>query len=208
MDVLTCKNCSYFLIENSLVDSKISDSLIIKFPKRDFYLKNPKFPNNLFGSIKPVKVDLKKYNLSNANFITLLQGEQITNPHNVLFVDIAINDEELLKTNREIDLNTFIVKRDMKWDDYEVRSQVKKTWNDMPVSKKVYYSFSMPIFSKDNKYARIAVLEMGKCSGDVTTYIYRFEKNTWRQILEFHNYYIRTTTTHSNCEDLHVKYLN
>jgi hypothetical protein len=208
-DVVKSSESNYFLLETNLTDYKIVDSLVFTMPVREFYIRHPDFPNFLLNTITTKNIKWNNINLKNAHLITQNQGDQITQTvKNVLFVYYDINSHDLQQKNNEIDLNTFIVKRSKSCNDEEIWNQVQQTWNDIPEWKKIYYSFSDPIFSKDYKYARVAVLEMRKCSGGATTYIYKYENNIWVQIGEYPNDGMKKVTTHIRCEDLNVRYVN
>ena len=202
-------SANYYLVENSLWSLKITDTLIFNFPKRELYSKNPDLPDMLLGQIETNEVNWKNYNLNSATLITEKQGNQIIKSiKDVIFVDQDISNDELETLNKGLNLGTFIVKRKKNCSDKELWSQVEKAWNEIPQWKKLYYCISAPVFSKNYKYARVAVSKNRKCSGETIVYLYKNENNNWTKIAEFFKDSYGVWTSHVKCEDLTVFYKN
>lgn len=63
------------------------------------------------------------------------------------------------------------------------------------LEEKVYFQFSKPIFSGDNKYAIVSIFKNRRKNGDGFTALYKNENGIWKKIIEY-NHVVRTVMTY------------
>ena len=100
---------------------------------------------------------------------------------------------ELLDSNPNFPFNLLlkVESKSVNWRNYNLKKVnyiTEKEIQKIKSSNETYFSISYPIFSKDNKYARISVFEHKFPKGNCVAYIYKYKNKVWTQVIESEQY--------------------
>ncbi|TYA52731.1 hypothetical protein [Formosa maritima] len=200
----------YFLVSKSLEQPKIYDSIQhyhigeLRTTKNDQIVK-------LYYQKNDEKVDWKDYDLKNVKFVINEYNYPTTSPptsKNIRFVKYNIEQKEYDSLTQNRKPNTIIVRKKWLWKKNKIERNKKfhneliKAWKldeEKNKEEKVYFQFSKPIFSKDNKYARISIFINRRCNGNGFTAIYKNDNGTWKKLIEYNKVGSIVSTSHSKC---------
>lgn len=194
----------YFLISKSLEQPKIYDSLQ-KHQIRELIIPGNDFPIDLIYNQSKETIDWKNYNLKNVKYPE--ENIYVTSPpidKDIQFVKYNIDPNKFDSLFKNKKPHTLLVKKKWIWNKKRVWTN-KKFYNELvkaekmddmqKLEEKVYFQFSKPIFSEDNKYARVSIFKNRRKNGDGFTALYKNENGIWKKIMEY-NPVVRTVMTY------------
>ena len=201
----------YFLVPRSLEQPRIYDSIrnyqIRKLKKNDI-----NFEINLLYKEFNESVDWKDYELENVHYVLSEHINQSKPPisKNVRFVKYNIKPRMYDSIVENKDPYTLIVKKKWYWNKNKIwvnkrfHNELVKAWNkDQEINNEENIFFQ---FSKDQRFARIAIWKNGRCKGTGFTAIYKNDNGIWKKVIEYNQLSSITTVTHSKCEEISIAY--
>lgn len=206
----------YFLVTKSLEERKIRDSLA-NYEIRELKMIDKDFPLDLIYGHNLEKTDWKKYELKNVRYVPEEYGNQSSPPRtkNVQFAKYNIDQKEYDSLLQNRKPHTIIVKKKWfwrkkrVWKNKQFHQQVVKAWKmneENNKEEKLYLEFSKPLFSKNQKYARVSVFKSKRCNGNGFTTLYKNVNGVWKYLIEYNQVYSETIGTHSRCGDMSISY--
>jgi hypothetical protein len=207
----------YFLVSKSIEQKKINDSLD-NYEFRDLKVSDNNFLKN-FINIQPKNetIDWINFNLnkvkfvSNENYYTLTLSPPKTKK--VKFVKNNIDQKKYENLIKNKEPYTLILKKKWLWNKKRIWKN-KKFYNDFLENWKtddinnpeemIYYHFSKPIFSENNKYALVTVFIQKSCNGRGFTALYKNVNGIWKNVKEYNKINSETFATHIKCEDIRM----
>tara|TARA_R110000751_G_scaffold304284_1_gene419653 strand:- start:62 stop:811 length:750 start_codon:yes stop_codon:yes gene_type:complete len=206
----------YFLVPQSIEQPHIYDTLQ-NFQIRELRMENKDFPIELIYEQSDKRTNWKKYDFKDARYVPeeYIYNTSPPTTTKVEFVRYNINqsDYDKLIVNKKPHL--LIVKKKWFWNKNRIfknekfRNELFKAREidaERKKEEKIYFGFSIPIFSKDGKYAKISINRQKRCKGNGFTALYKKQNGTWEKLMEFNPLKFESVSTHINCEELILSY--
>ncbi len=197
----------YFLIPNSCKTSTINDSTqracIHKLEQIDSYC-----PKKIISKKTKKVIHWDAYELNKAVCLSKTQQQTPPSSKTIQFVNYHINQaiyDSLLAHKQPY---TLILKKKWFWNKKRISKNqtfqeiLIKAWNfdeEQNQEENTYYQFSTPIFSEDQQYAKITIIENQRCTEKACLFIYKNEKGIWSKLLEFELFNTEIETQDTTC---------
>jgi hypothetical protein len=208
----------YFLVPKSIELEKINDSLQ-NYEIRELKMADKDFPKNfIYKHPKKEIIDWRQYNLHKANYVSdeYNYNYRLSPPQTkkIKFVKYNINQKKYDSLIDNKAPYTLIIKKKWFWNKKSIWNNKKKlnaefvkNWkmdDKKNPEETVYFHFSKPIFSEDNKYALVSVFINKRCNGNGFTALYRNDNGIWNKIIESNQIASQCFSTHIKCEEIRM----
>lgn len=202
----------YFLIPTSCKTSKINDSTqracFHKLEQIDFNC-----PKKIISKKTKKVIHWDAYELNKA--VCLPKTHQQTPPtcKSIQFVNYRINKviyDSLLAHKQP---HTLILKKKWFWNKKRIsknqtfQDMLTKAWNfdeEQNQEENTYYQFSTPIFSEDQQYAKITIIENQRCIEKACLLIYKNENGIWTKLIEFELFNTKIEPQNTKCGSISI----
>ncbi len=206
----------YFLIPKSMEQPKIYDSLQ-NYQIRELKMIDKNFPLKLIYEQGNNTINWKNYDLKKVEYVSdeYVNRKSPPTKKSVRFVKYNINKKEYDSLTKNRKPHTLIIKKKWIWNKNRILENKKfhneliKAWDideENNREEKIYFQFSKPIFSKDEKYAKISIFKSQRCKGNGFTALYRNENGTWKKLIEFNQLDSKVSMSHTKCGDISISY--
>jgi len=207
----------YFLVPKSLEQEKIDDSLQ-NYQIRELKLVDEDFPKDfIYTEPKNDTIDWRKYSLNKANYVSDEYNYSYTlsppKTKKIKFVKYNIDQNKYDSLIENKEPYTLILKKKWLWNKKRIWNNKNryadfvKNWkidDQTNPEETVYFHFSKPIFSEDNKYALVSVFKKRRCNGNGFTALYRNDNGIWNKAIEFNQISSKSISTHIKCKEIRM----
>ncbi|MGS2727938.1 hypothetical protein ACU8DI_15135 [Psychroserpens sp. BH13MA-6] len=207
----------YYLVSKSIEQEKIDDSLQ-NYQIRELKIVDEDFSES-FVNIQPKKetINWNNYTLNKSKIVSYE-----SNYHNTLsppqskkikFVKYNIDQNKYDSLIKNKEPYTLILKKKWHWNktriwkNKQLYAEFIENWKidekNNP-EESIYYHFSKPIFSENQRYAILTFFKQGRCKGNGFTGLYRNDNGIWKKVIEFNQVESITVSTHIRCEEIRM----
>ncbi|MEN2415333.1 hypothetical protein [Flavobacterium mesophilum] len=192
-------NFRYINLEEENLIEKEFDYSIQDYQKREILVKDSLFPIELITAPKKEKnrINWKNFKINNCKICSEKDCERIVT-NSKYFIEVKSKSKYDSIVNLMIP-NVVVLLIDPKWGKHKKELEIKKATQETErikqnIEDKLYYSFSIPVFSENKKYFRITIYEDKKNKGEGSTKIYKIENDKLVEIFEYNRWSTLRTT--------------
>ncbi|MEN2400837.1 hypothetical protein GKZ90_0013710 [Flavobacterium sp. MC2016-06] len=180
------------LAEKNLIEKEF-DYSIQNYQKREIFIKDSLFPIELITISKEEKrrINWKTFKLNNCKIYS--ENDCISIVRNSRYLIKVKNKTEYDSIINLNIPNAIVVIINPKWGKHkkilEIRKATEKIENvEKNIEDQFYFSFSIPVFSENKKYFRIAIYKGKQNKGEGSSKIFKIENETLTEVFEYNRW--------------------
>ncbi|MDX6188775.1 hypothetical protein SGQ83_05395 [Flavobacterium sp. Fl-318] len=190
---ITPSNFKYINLADENLIVKEFDYSIQNYEKREIFIKDSLFPIELITTPKEEEksINWKTFKLNNCKIYSKNDCINLVRKSGYL-IEVKNKSEYDSIINLNIP-NTIVVIINPKWGKQkttlEIRKATEKIENvEKNIQDQSYFSFSIPVFSENKKYFRIAIYKGKENNGEGSSKIFKIENETLTEVFEYNGW--------------------